>query len=51
MLLFLDLIDYVSRAHEIEIRPSAVIRPSVRVAIIQQKFQKATPSKTRGRKF
>ncbi len=27
---FLALLDYVSRAHEIEIRPSSVVRPSVR---------------------
>ncbi len=27
---FLALLDYVSRAHEIEIRPSSVRRPSVR---------------------
>ncbi len=26
---FLALLDYVSRAHEIEIRPSSVVRPSV----------------------
>ncbi len=29
-MLFLALLDYVSRAHEIEIRPSSVVRPSVR---------------------
>ncbi len=39
---FLALLDYVSRAHEIEIcpssvvRPSSVGRPSVRVAIISE---------------
>ena len=34
---FLALLDYVGRAHEIEICPSSVIRPSsVRVAIISE---------------
>ncbi len=28
LLTFLALLDYVSRAHEIEIRPSSVVRPS-----------------------
>ncbi len=31
--LFLALLDYVSRAHEIEIRPSSVVRPSVRPSV------------------
>ncbi len=31
MFRFLALLDYVSRAHEIEIRPSSVRRPSVRL--------------------
>ncbi len=30
---FLALLDYVSRAHEIEIRPSSVVRPSVRPSV------------------
>ena len=34
--IFLALFDYVSRAHEIEIRPSSVRPSSVRVAIISE---------------
>ena len=33
---FLALLDYVSRAHEIEICPSSVVRPSVRITIISE---------------
>ncbi len=35
-LILLSLLDYVSRAHEIEICPSSIVRPSVRVAIISE---------------
>ncbi len=35
-MIFLALVDYVSRAHEIEICPSSVVRPSVHVAITSE---------------
>ena len=33
---FLALLDHVSRAHEIEICPSSVVRPSIRISIISE---------------